>query len=94
MSNALTNVPKPNNDPVRDYLPDSPERTALAQELQTRSQTAAEVPLLIGERQVSKTQQFKICAPHAHAHHVASCSLADDKDIAQAIEQAVTLDSR
>ena len=35
------------------------------------------------------TQQFKICAPHAHNHHVASCSLADDEDVTQAIQQAV-----
>ncbi len=90
MSNAISSVPEPINDPVRDYLPGSPEREALSQELKARSQHVADVPLLIGERTVMKTQQFKICAPHAHTHHIANCSLADDEDIAQAITQAVT----
>ncbi len=90
MTNAISNVPEPVNDPVRDYLPGSPEREALSQELKTRSKSAADVPLLIGERTLTKPQQFKVYAPHAHAHNVANCSLADDEDVAQAIEQAVT----
>ena len=90
MTNAISNVPEPANDPVRDYLPGSPEREALRQELKTRSKSAADVPLLIGARTLTTAQQFKVCAPHAHAHHVANCSLADDENVAQAIEQAVT----
>ena len=70
--------------------PGSPEREALKLDLKTRSKSAAEVPLLIGERTLTKPQQFKVCAPHDHAHNVANCSLADDEDVAQAIEQAVT----
>ena len=90
MSNAISAIPDPSNDPVRDYLPGSPEREALQQELQTRSQSSAEIPLLIGARTLTKSQQFKICAPHAHTHTVAACSLASDEDVVQAIEQAVT----
>lgn len=90
MTNAISNVPEPINDPVREYRGGSPEREALSQELKTRSSTIADVPLLIGERTLTKPQQFKVCAPHAHAHHVANCSLADDEDVTQAIEQAVT----
>ncbi len=90
MTNAISNVPVPVNDPVRDYLVGSPERETLGQELKNRSKSVSDVPLLIGERVLTKPQQFKICAPHAHDHHVANCSLADDEDVAQAIEQAVT----
>ena len=90
MSNAISNVPEPVNDPVRDYLPGSPERKVIAQELKTRSKSVADVPLLIGEQQLTKPEPFKVCAPHDHAQHVANCSLAAAEDVAQAIEQAVT----
>lgn len=89
MANAISTVPLLANDPVREYLTGSPEREALKQELASRHQTVAEVPLLIGERTLMTEQQFKVYAPHAHAHNIAVCSQASDDDVDQAVAQAV-----
>ena len=90
MHNANHIVPAPINDEVRDYLAGSPEYIAIKQELETRTNTVAEIPLLIGEQSLQTEKQFKIKAPHNHAHVVASCSQATDADIDTAVQTALT----
>ena len=48
MTNGITPVPPPRNEPVRSYAPGTPERDPLEQSLQQMLSESIEIPLLIG----------------------------------------------
>ncbi|HUP42103.1 MAG TPA: 1-pyrroline-5-carboxylate dehydrogenase, partial [Thermoanaerobaculia bacterium] len=52
MSDAVFNVPEPENEPVRDYAPGSPERASLKAKLDELLKEELEIPLVIGGEEV------------------------------------------
>ena len=51
MSNANFSMPKPYNEPVKAYLPGSPEREALKKELDRQASLKVEIPIIIGGKE-------------------------------------------
>jgi 1-pyrroline-5-carboxylate dehydrogenase len=52
MTNALFSVPKPYNEPVRDYAPGHPDRKAIEAELARQYAEKIEIPLIIGGQEI------------------------------------------
>ncbi|MEZ0051691.1 1-pyrroline-5-carboxylate dehydrogenase [Mycobacterium sp. MAA66] len=64
---AITDVPLPANEPVRDYAPGSGERNRLQRELTTLSQGPIDLPHIIGGRpSMAGEQRIEVVQPHHH----------------------------
>ena len=50
--NGNRRVPPPVNEPVKSYAPGSPERAALKDRLQSMSSERADIPLIIGGKEI------------------------------------------
>jgi 1-pyrroline-5-carboxylate dehydrogenase len=89
MSQANTpRVPSPVNEPNPGYLPGSPERAALKAELAKLSSERADIPVIIGGKEIRTGRTEMTVMPHDHAHVLAEWHAADAPHIEQAIEAA------
>jgi len=83
-------IPVPVNEPNLGYLPGSPERAALKSQLGLLASERAEIPLVIGGRDVRTGSLAQVVMPHAHRHVLADCHTASDAHVTAAIEAART----
>jgi 1-pyrroline-5-carboxylate dehydrogenase len=67
MFNGVFHLPQPSNEPVRGYLPGSPERASLQKELERQLANPVEIPLVIGGKEVRTGDLVEIRAPHDHS---------------------------
>ena len=65
-------VPIPDNEPVRDYAPGTPERESLKSTLARMAGTEIEIPLIIGGEEVRTGKTRKAVMPHDHGHVLAT----------------------
>jgi 1-pyrroline-5-carboxylate dehydrogenase len=89
MSDANLRVPMPPNEPVLQYAPGSPERAALKAALEKLSSERADIPLLIGGKEVRTGTAKEVRMPHKHGHVLASAHSADRGQIQKAIDAAL-----
>jgi len=68
MSDAILRVPSPYNEPVRDYVPGSPERARLKSRLDEMSQERIDIPMVIGGTDVTSGDIYEAVMPHAKKH--------------------------
>lgn len=61
-----TKIEKPRNERALDYAPGSPERAGLVKKLAELKAQAADIPLIIGGREVRTGKTSRICLPHDH----------------------------
>ncbi len=59
--------PAPENEPVLDFAPGSSERDQLKRELELQAAHSADVPLIIGGRELRPGEPETFSAPHRHA---------------------------
>ena len=85
MSNALFQVPEPKNEPVFDYEPGSPARTALKQCLDGLMSEKIEIPVIIGGKEIFTGDTVECTPPHNHKHVVGTYHKAGPKEVEQAI---------
>ncbi|GAA4109568.1 L-glutamate gamma-semialdehyde dehydrogenase [Knoellia locipacati] len=86
---AVTHVPAPINEPVRDYAPGSPERAALEVALAEVGSTTWELPHTIGGTRVEGTgKKIKVVQPHAHAKVLGTIRDATKADARAAVDAA------
>jgi 1-pyrroline-5-carboxylate dehydrogenase len=89
MSTGFFNVPKPQNEPINSYAPNTPQREALKAKLaEMRSQTA-DVPMYIGSQEVRTNNKQPLTCPHDHQHILAYYHEGDATNVNQAIESAL-----
>src|SRR3954447_26566220 len=81
-------VPLPLNEPNLNYLPGSPERAALKDALQTMSSETADIPAIIGGREIRTGKTERTVMPHDHQHVLAEWHAADATNVQQAIDAA------
>ena len=79
-------IPAPENEPVFDYAPGSPERAELKAELDRLSRTEAEIPLIIGGEEVRTGDLHEIVMPHDHGHVLGRSHVAGEAEVERAIE--------
>ena len=84
----MSNIPKPVNEPIRNYESGSSEKASLKEKLAELSQQEIEIPLIIGGKEVRTGDTGKCIMPHNHDHVLATFHQAGEKEVTQAIESA------
>ncbi len=88
MANGFFTLPQPYNEPVKAYLPGSPERAELKAEIERQSKAVAEIPLVIGGREVWTDRFGEVVMPHDHRHVLARYCIAGEKELRMAADAA------
>src|SRR5258708_10195484 len=75
-SNAVFNghrrVPPPVNEPIKTYAPGSPERASLKARLTAMAAETADMPLIIGRKEIRSGDTATSGMPHDHKHVLAT----------------------
>ena len=86
---AVTHVPQPANEPVRQYVPGSPERAAVENKIKELAGERAELTMTIGGQQrAGAGEPIDVVAPHNYRHVLGTMRNATGEDVADAIEAA------
>src|SRR4051794_38021799 len=86
---AVTQVPAPRNETVKDYAPGSPERAALQQRLTELAAAPVELTATIGGQQrMAGGAAFDVVAPHRHAQVLGTSAAATAADAQEAVRCA------
>ncbi len=86
---AVTSVPTPVNEPVKDYAPGSPERAAVEAALADLASSRIDLPMTIGGRQVMGSgRKLDVVQPHARRHVLGTLRHATREDAAAAVAAA------
>ena len=88
MSNAITQVPAPRNEPIRNYAPGSAEKAALKAKLAEMSSQVIEIPLIIGGQEVRTGNLAECVMPHNHGHVLARYHQAGPEEVRAAAAAA------
>ncbi len=89
LNNGVIGTPKPVNEPILNYLPNSPERQELEKKLAEMAATTIEIPLIIDGKRVKTGNMGKVVMPHDHQHQLASYHKAGPAEVDLAINAAV-----
>ena len=60
-------IPAPENEPVRSYVPGSPDHAALKAALAALKKQPLEIPLVLGGKAVTTGERIAITSPHNHS---------------------------
>ncbi|MGH7912498.1 MAG: aldehyde dehydrogenase family protein, partial [Candidatus Dormibacteraceae bacterium] len=85
---AIFQPPVAKNEPVHDYAPGSPERDRLQARLRTMGGEVADLPLVVGGREVRTQRTQPVVAPHDRHHLLGHAHQGDAQLVQQAIEAA------
>jgi 1-pyrroline-5-carboxylate dehydrogenase len=77
--------PPPQNEPVLDYAPGSPERAALEVRLAELGGDQLDIPCVIGGEEVRTGDTFDAVAPHDKDHVIAQVHKAGAKEVERAV---------
>ncbi|TRZ41392.1 L-glutamate gamma-semialdehyde dehydrogenase [Robertkochia solimangrovi] len=92
MAKGFFNVPTAINEPVKSYVPGSPEREEVLAQYKAYYNGNVDVPLYIGSEEVRTGNTRTMSPPHDHKHVVGTYHLAEKKHVEEAI--ANCLESR
>ena len=81
--------PMPANEPVLTYAPGMAERDELVSRLGEFRGESADIPLVIGGREVRTGDTYEIRPPHERSHLLGACHRAGVEHAGQAIDAAV-----
>jgi 1-pyrroline-5-carboxylate dehydrogenase len=76
------------NEPIRSYLPGSPERAELKQRLDDMAAERLAIPLVIGGESVESGATFEAVMPHDRDHVLADVAKGDASHVERAIAAA------
>jgi 1-pyrroline-5-carboxylate dehydrogenase len=85
---GVRRIPPPVNDVNRSYAPGTPERAELKARLQEMAGQIADIPLVIGGREIRTGRTEPVVMPHAHGHVLANYHVAAPEHVDQAIAAA------
>ncbi len=87
---AVTNVPVPANEPVRQYAPGSHERAAVESRIKELAADQAELTMTVdGRHRMGGGEQIDVVAPHNHRHVLGRMGDATDDDVRAAADAAL-----
>jgi len=88
---AVTQVPSPYNEPIRQYQPGSADRSAVAARIKDLASQRADLTMTVGGRQIMGSgERVPVVQPHNHQHVLGWFGNATDSDVAAAIAAAGT----
>jgi 1-pyrroline-5-carboxylate dehydrogenase len=82
-------IPKPVNEPILGYLPNSKERNELKEAIQQLKGKQIEIPLVIGGKKIKSGNIGTCIMPHNHKHVLGTYHKAGAKEINDAIEASL-----
>ena len=86
---AVSRVPVPVNEPVRQYAPGSHERTVLESRIKDLSGQRAELTMTInGQQKMAQGETTDVVQPHNRHHILGTTGNATELDVAEAIHAA------
>lgn len=88
MNNAYFQIAFPKNEPIKNYMPGSPERTALKAELERQLANPVEIPIIIGGKEIRSANKETMTCPHDHKRVLGEYYVAGEQELLQAIEAA------
>jgi 1-pyrroline-5-carboxylate dehydrogenase len=87
---AITDVPTPANEPVRDYAPGSGERSRLTDALQVLAADPLDLPHVIGgAHRMGGGTRTDVVQPHRHSARLGTFTNAEHADATAAIDAAI-----
>lgn len=86
---ARIDPPLPVHEPVRPYAPGDPSRTRLQERIRAMAGEEADIPAVIGGREIRTGDRIDVVAPHAHRHRLARAHRAGAAEVRSAIAGAV-----
>ena len=89
MINGIIGVPRPQNEPVKEYRIGSPERLALREALKQAKSQEQQLPMYIGSQVVTTETTIRVSPPHEHAHTLGYLHEGTATHVEQAIEAAL-----
>ncbi len=89
MSTGFFNVPKPHNEPINSYAPNTPQREALKAKLAEMRGQVVDVPMYIGSEEIRTNNKQPLTCPHDHQHILGYYHEGDATHVNQAIECAL-----
>jgi 1-pyrroline-5-carboxylate dehydrogenase len=89
MNNSVFRFDVPQNEPILDYAPGSPERDRLHAELERQAAAEIEIPLIIGGEEVRTGTLREVVMPCEHGHVLARCHMAGEAEVRRAIDAAI-----
>ncbi|MFT5735948.1 MAG: 1-pyrroline-5-carboxylate dehydrogenase [Maribacter sp.] len=92
MGKGFFQVPTAFNEPIKSFVPGSPEREDVLKQYKAYYNSTVDVPMYIGTEEVRTGNTKPMSPPHDHKHIVGTYHVADKKHVSQAI--ANCLDSR
>ncbi|MEM8510280.1 MAG: L-glutamate gamma-semialdehyde dehydrogenase [Bacteroidota bacterium] len=85
MGKGFFQVPTAINEPVKSYVPGSPEREAVLMQYKAYFNSTTEVPLYIGSDEIKSGATQTMSPPHDHKHGVGHYHTASKNHVEQAI---------
>src|SRR3984957_19081727 len=86
---AVSRVPVPVNEPVRQYAPGSHERTVLESRIKDLTGQRAELTMTInGQQKMAQGETIEVLSPHNRHHVLGTTGNATELDVAEAIHSA------
>ena len=89
MNNAVYTFNVPENEPILEYRPGSPERIKLDTELKKHSNQQIDIPLIIGGKEIRTGKTGQVVMPHNHKHVLATYHQAGEEEVQMAIDAAL-----
>ncbi len=86
---GIPNIPSPRNEPILSYAPGSPERATLKAELGRLSGEVADIPAIVGGKEIRSGDMFEVTSPHKHRHVIARAHLATADTVRAAAKSAI-----
>src|SRR5204863_6532263 len=85
---SISQLPEPQNEPVRSYAPGSPEREEVRVRLAQMQSEKIEIPLVIGGKEIRTGETFQAVMPHDKDHVLADVHKGGPEHVQQAIDAA------
>jgi 1-pyrroline-5-carboxylate dehydrogenase len=86
---SISKVPVPINEPVKTYLPNSPEKKEVKAMLAKLRSETQDIPMYIGSERVFTEKKGRLSPPYDHKHTLGHYSLGDADHVTQAINAAL-----
>jgi len=83
------NIPSPRNEPILSYAPGSPERATLKAELARLSGEVADIPAIVGGKEIRSGDMLDVTSPHKYRHVIARAHLATADTVRAAAKSAI-----
>ncbi len=89
MNNSIPSLPEAYNEPVKTFLPGSPERELLTKELHRQMDILMDIPLIINGKEIRTPDPKPVVCPHDHTHVLATCCHAGTAEVERAVASAL-----